>query len=354
MQIKINAPFFAALIVGVLSLSGCLDITTTSRINNDGSMLRTITFSGDSSEVYGGKFPIQLDSSWSKTIEKLKAKDKQYMMTASRLFRDAGEMNNVLKGTFGKTLQFKFELEKSFRWFFTAYRYRETTLPYEQFRSIPITEFLSRDEIRWSTSKLLDKGDSSDVPITRGDSLAFESISPRIKEYEWRNLFEPVFAAFLEGVKSLNNPSFTAATVQPFKDSLYKSSKKALEKGNIDTLRFIFTRVLKTPLVQTAWSASEPGFSEIDRRLEFEHRANSNTYVTTVVMPGLITGSNATRIEGNTATWRDFKEHAHYLGITMEVESRQVNWWAVVIAFILVAVLMILLVASLLRRRGRA
>jgi hypothetical protein len=340
--------------IGLVSLGGCLDVTTTSTVNNDGSIVRTMTFSGDSSEVYGEKFPVVLDSTWSKTVERLmrlKGQDKRFKLTASRSFRNTEEMNDVLKGTFGRTLQYKFELEKSFRWFFTVYRYRETTLPYEQFTSIPMTEFLSRDEIRWTTNRLLDKGDTSDVTVTRGDSLAFESVSPRLKEYEWRNLFEPLFAAFLEGVKSLNNPSLAPATIEPFKDSLYRCSKKALDKGNIDTLRIIFGRVLRNPLVEKAWRASEPGFAEIDRRMEFEHRTNSHTYVTTVVMPGLITGSDAGKIEGNTATWQDYKDHAHYLGVTMHVESRRVNWWAVVLALAAVAALAVLLIASVVRRR---
>lgn len=353
MQTRNASPLLIAGIVGLLSLGGCLDVTTTSTVNSDGSVVRTMTFSGDSSEVYDEKFPVVLDAAWSKSVERLKGQDKRFKLTASRSFRSAEEMNDVLKGTFGKTLQYKFELEKSFQWFFTVYRYRETTLPYEQFTSIPMTEFLSHDEIRWTTNRLLDKGDSSDVAVTRGDSLAYESIAPRLKEYEWRNLFEPLFTAFLEGVRSLNNPSLAPAMLEPFKDSLYRSSKKALDKGNIDTLRIIFARVLRNPLVERAWHASEPGFAEIDRRMEFEHRTSSHTYVTTVVMPGLITGSNAPKIEGNTATWRDFKEHAHTIGVTMQVESRQVNWWAVVVAFVVVAALAALLIASLLRRRGR-
>jgi len=35
------------------------------------------------------------------------------------------------------------------------------------------------------------------------------------------------------------------------------------------------------------------------------------------------------------------------------VESRQVNWWAVIIALVLVVSLMAALIISVLRRRGR-
>ena len=337
--------------LGSLLLSGCLDITSTSKVNTDGSIVRTIAFTGDSTDVYAGKFPVQLDSSWSKNITKSKEKDKLYTLTASRTFRDVEEMNKVLGGKFGWTLQYRFEFEKSFRWFFTVYRYRETNLPFAQYTSIPLTEFLSKAEIDMLVQDEL--GDTTKQLMSRGDSLAMESFIPRLQECEWRNKFEPIFTAFLDGVKMLNNPSLSTAMVGPLKDSLYSKSAKAIDKGKIDSLRIIFKTVLKNPLVDKAWQANTPAIEEVKRRFEFEHETNSHKYFTNVVMPGLITGSNANKIEGNTATWQNFKERVHHMEYTMWVESRQVNWWAVIIAFVLVVTLMTALIISALRRRSR-
>jgi len=343
----------AACVVGFLSLSGCLDITSTSQVNSNGSIVRTIAFTGDSTEVYAGNFPVELDSSWSKTITKSPGKDKNFTLTASRTFRNVEEMNGVLKGTFGKTLQYRFELDKSFRWFFTVYTYRETNIPFDQFTALPMTDFVSSAELDWLTKMML-PGDTTKDLTTRGDSLAFESIVSRIQEGEWRNRFEAVFNAFLDGVRTLNDPLLTPTMVRPLKDSLYKRSAKAIDKNNIDTLRIVFGGVLKNPLVGKAWQANASGFNEIKRRIEFEHTTNSHKYVTHVVMPGIITGSNARKIEGNTATWQDFKDYAHHIEYMMWVESRQVNWWAVIIAFVFIAALMAGLVLSVLRRRNRA
>ena len=352
MRTNTMSPILAACVVGFLSLSGCLDITSTSQVNSNGSIVRTITFTGDSAEVYAGTFPVELDSSWSKSIARSPGKDKNFTLTASRTFQNVEEMNGVLKGTFGKTLQYRFELDKSFRWFFTVYRYRETNIPFDQFTAIPVTEFVSSAELDWLTKMML-PGDTTKELTTRGDSLAFESIMPRIQEAEWRNRFEAVFNAFLDGVRTLNNPSLTPTMVAPLKDSLYKRSAKAIDKSNIDTLLIVFGGVLKNPLVEKAWQANASGFDEIKRRLEFEHSTNSHKYVTRVVMPGIITGSNARKIEGNTATWQDFKDYARHVEYTMWVESRQVNWWGVGIAVVVVASLLTLLVVSMLRRRNR-
>lgn len=353
MRHKSVSPILTACVLGFLSFSGCLDITTTSQVNRDGSIVRTITFTGDSAEVYRGKFPVDIDSTWSRSFARVSGKERHYTLTASKSFRDVAEMNRALRGVFSKTLQYQFELDKSFQWFFTVYQYRETNLPFEQFTSIPMTEFLSKEEIKWATEKILDKEHPEREFTTRGDSLAAESMIPRIEEYGLRNMFEPVFAAFLEGVKMTNNPSLTTGMVESLKDSLYKRSKEPLNHGKIDTLCTIFTRVLRTPLVEKAWTAGTKGLEEFERKLNFEHETNSHKYVTSVVMPGLITGSNATNIEGTTATWRDFKDHAHYFGYTMWVESRQVNWWAVIVAAVVVVSLVAALIVSTLRRRNR-
>ena len=352
MRTNTLSPILAVCIVGFLFLSGCLDITSTSRVNSNGSIVRTITFTGDSAEVYAGNFPVDLDSSWSKSITRSPEKDKIVTLTASRTFQNVEEMNSVLKGTFGKTLQYRFELDKSFRWFFTVYKYRETNIPFDQFTALPMTDFVSSAELDWMTKMML-PGDTTKELTTRGDSLAFDSIMPRIQEAESRNRFEAVYSAFLDGVRTLNNPALTPAIVGPLKDSLYKRSAKAIDKRNIDTLRIVFTNVLRNSLVEKAWQANAAGFNEIKRKIEFEQRTNSHKYVTQVIMPGIIMGTNARKIEGNTATWQDFKDYARHLEYTMWVESREVNWWGVVIAAVVVVALVALLVASMLRKRIR-
>jgi hypothetical protein len=352
MRTKSVSPFLTVCLIGFLSLSGCLDITSTSKVNTDGSIVRTVTFQGDSAEVCEGKFPIVLDSSWTTQITRPSPTSrKDFRLTAMRTFRDVEEMNRVLAGTFGRTLQFRFSLNKSFDWFFTVYRYTETTLPYAQYTSVPITDYLSLQELALITQDTLGDFDKR-FPITRGDSLAMESLIPREQEWEWRNRFEPIFSEFLLGVRNLNNSSLTPGTVESAKELLYKKSEYALDKGKIDSLRMIFKAVLKTPLVDKAWDANTQGIDEVRRRFDFEKDTRSHKYFTNVVMPGLITGSNAKKIEANTASWQDYNEFAHRFEYTMWVESRQVNWWVVVVAFVLVAALIaVLLIAAFRRRR---
>ena len=351
MRTRRSSIAFLLCLSGIVLLSGCLDVTTTSEVHRDGSITRTIVFTGDSAEISRGNFPVVLDSSWSRSITRSTGKDKNFVLTASRVFRNVDAMNDALGGTPGKTLQFRFNLDRSFRWFFTTYRYEEVNLPFEQFTTVPVTEFLSQSEIAWVTGFMTGTIDQKKGLATRGDSLAVEGIYNRLQEYALRNRFEPVFAAFRDGVSALNDTALTVAAVSSFKDSLFRSSRKALDQNNVDTLRFVFRRVLRTSLADKAWQASAQQIAEIKRKMEFESTTNSHTYNSTVVMPGLIIATNASNVEGNTATWKDFKDQSHYLGYTMWVESRHVNWWAVVLASVVVVALLGLLIASLFRKR---
>ncbi len=319
----------------------CLEIVTTSQMNSDGSVDRTITFEDDSASVYRGNFPIPLDSQWQRSIQKLDV--NKFRLTATRHFRDANEMNEALKGIYGKTLQFQFTVERSFRWFVTKYRYTETNLKYVQYDSVPLTDFVTQSEIdKWQQYEIQKKPFA-----TRGDSLSLMSAGPREEEWEERNVFEAVFPAFLGGVQRLQNPSLKASDVVGQKDTLFSRTKDFV-RGNLDTLPFIFARVLKNPAVHSAWKANIQEISEIKRKATLKF---GGSYVTNVVMPGLITGSNAPTIEGNKATWRDYSDYARLVGYTMWVESEQMNTWAVVLTSALVVGLAILLIASSLKRR---
>jgi hypothetical protein len=287
-----------------------------------------------------------MDSGWQRTIQKV-GKDK-FRLTASRLFHDVEEMNNALKGEFGRSLQFQFTLDRTFQWFFTTYRFTEIDPKYVQYDSIPITDFLSPAEISAFAQHEIEKKPYA----TKGDSLAALSAEPRFEEWESRNVFEPIFAAFLDGVRELHSPRLNPSDVSAHKDTLYKSSKESLEMGGVDTLELIFTRILKNPLAHKAWQLRAGTFREIKEKRDLNFV--SGTLVSNVIMPGLITGSNARTIEGNKATWRDYKDYARILGYTMWVESRQVNWWAVILTAVIVVMLAALLTASALKRRRLA
>ena len=350
MQINRTSSVTMVCCLGFLLIGGCLDVNTTNEVKSDGTVVRTITFTGDSSEVYAGNLPVELDSLWTKST--VKTSERKYTLTATRTFQNVDEMNKTVGGRFGKTLQYRIAFDKSFQWFFTVYRYEETNLPFAQFTSIPMTNYLSQEEIEWFKTKILN-GELKKGKMTLEDSLMSERITPSAEEWGLRNRFESFFLAFREGVVALNDPALTTAVVESLKDSLYRHSAKAIDMNKLDTLHTIFRHVLKSPAAEKAWQANAPGFDEIRHKMEFEQSVGSHNYVTSVIMPGLITGSNARKLEANKATWQEYLGLASYFEYTMWVESRQVNWWAVIVALVVVFSLLAGLVFSALRRKSR-
>ncbi|MFH0990674.1 MAG: hypothetical protein V1799_11735 [bacterium] len=332
-------------------LQGCLDINSISQVNSDGSILRTIVITGDSTAIFTGKYPFMIDSTWERTTEFIQEK-KQYKLTVKKLFRTVEDMNAALSGVFSKTLQYRFEFEKSFQWFFTVYRYNEVNIPFIQYRSIPLSDFVTAEEIESYRKYQIDK-----IPFqSKEDSLSLIASAERGEEWESRNRFEAIFKVFLSGVQSLNNPSLVVSSVEQRKEFLYKGSVEEsdnFKEKKLDSLRFIFASLLKSSLVHQVWEAQAKEFTEIKEKLTFEEKTGENSYTTSVVMPGLITKTNAGTIEGNKATWKDFLEYSKIFEYTMWVESRQVNWWAVILTGVIVSALLIGVAVSMIAKRKR-
>ena len=345
MHRRINLFVLSSFAIGMLFVQGCLDIGITTHVNTDGSILRTVVIKGDSSEIYGGKITLPLDSAWKQTIEKTDRKN--VTLTATRLFEGTGEMNDALKGTEAKILGAQVELQRHFQWFFTTFRYSETWPNFNPFRAVPLTDYISQTEIDYWIRHEMTK----EPYASRGDSLAMEDAGKRFEKWDDENLFAEYFNAFLEGVQKLNDPSLTPEYVAGMKDELFKKSEKYFKMKNMDTVATVFGRVLKSRNVKKAIELNMQAFERLGEKRAFLEEVTTNTYLNSVVMPGLITGTNAPTLEGNEASWKDYVKFGYFEDVTMWVESRVINWWAIIVTGVVIVALVVLFLAAILRRR---
>lgn len=331
--------------LGALSVPGCLDIEMTTHVNTDGTILRTVVIKGDSAGIYSNKFPLPLDSTWKRTIEKTDSKN--FTLTATKLFEGPDAMNNSLKGTEGKTLSARVEFRRHFQWFFTTFRYSETWPNFNPFRAVPITDYISPGELDYWIRHEMNKEPFS----TKGDSLAMEDASNRYEKWDDHNIFADYFDAFLLGVRRLNDPSLSPTYVAGLKDKLFEQSAKYFRMKKMDTLTIIFGHILKSRNVKKAIALNMEGFQHLNDRRAFLEEITSNSYLNSVVMPGLITGTNAPTLEGNKASWKDYVKFAYFKDVDMWVESRVINWWAIIVTGIVVLALVAIFLVAILRRR---
>jgi hypothetical protein len=320
-------------IVLPLILSACLEIETTTEIRQDGSLSRTIVFAGDSSELPRFLRVLGIDSSW--TLENKPPEGKKWTVVATRTFPSVDEMARVLAGSRGKTVQITPRLEKKFRWFFTQYRYSETWGRITLIDEVQLSDYLPDKE----TGK------------SRGDSLADKELGDRFMQWDARNSFEGYYKAFLGGVTALGDPALSPALVESKKEELFEATFKRSGFREADVVKFrgTFENVLGTPAVQRAFAANRTGIEAVEQMLQFQDDVDGPVYKVNVLLPGIITSTNATSVEGNRVSWKDYITYCLFGDYGMWVESSVVNWWAIVLSAAVLVFIVVMTVVGLLR-----
>ena len=329
-----------------MSLSGCLEIETTTTVHTDGSIQREVQFSGDSAEVTKGSPFFPTDSTW--TVIRRRSKDTAWTSVSAKVFADGAALQQALNSKGDKGLNVRVEFAKRFLWFTTEFSYRETILCYNQFQAVPISAYISPDDLAGWVHYDLEKAPYPSVE----DSLRIRKASLRAEEWDSRNKFEAFFLIFAEGAARLNDPGLSRGILAGAKESLYVHCAKALTEVQLDTIPVIFQHILKTPLVQKVFDAESGKVKEFAEKIRFEMDLLGTPYKRAqVIMPGVITETNARSIQGNTLTWEEFIGASYAVDYTMWARSRVINWWAVVLTGAVVIVLAGILVIGTFRRR---
>lgn len=333
-------------ITSTLMFPACLEIKTATRVNSDGSLVRTVTFTGDSSSVEREPLPLTIDTTWSVSRETID--ERKFRLTATKAFADVESLNEILVGERGKRVHVTVKLDQTFWWFFTEHRYTETYHAVSVFDLIPYTDYVTPEEL----TSLLDHEAAKDAPLSGQDSVSLSDIENRLEMWYLHTVFESYYQAFLDGVRDLNDPSLTPARVGQKKNDLFRESGKKIEAGDYEHLEPIFERVLKDRSVRKAFASARAGMKTFKENLEFQDRILQDSYEVSVEMPGLITNTNAASIAGTVVRWSDFILRAYVTDYAMWVSSRTVNWWAVIVTGIVLLVGATGLILAALRRRG--
>ena len=352
MKPKRNHVFIILMIAMLMTLTGCREITTTTRIFSDGSCERTVFIEGDSSDVFSGSYPLPLDSSWTFDIKKDTSEKVKYFYSAKKSFKRVSDLNNEYLydsvSTFSK-LDRSIKLKKHFRWFFTILTYREIYRDANPFKQIPVSDYLTADEIN---VLFIDEEDSSELAVNK------KEVEKKFEIWFGISVFEEFYQAFLQGAVQLGDPNLTQEIIISKKDILTKtvlvdtiSFFDIDEEKLIDSLITICEYTFQTPGV---WKLLEEGnytFRELKNKLSTIENVWSEGYTNEVLMPGLLIDTNAETVEGNKVVW-DVEIDKYFLkDFEMWVESRIVNRWAVPVTAVIVVVICAGLVVAVFRRR---
>lgn len=323
----------------MLIFASCREISTTTEVFPDGTLTRTVTVEGDSSGIQDDPYPIPRDSSWTIAYN---AESDPKMYSATKQFHHVSDFNAELANKPDERLHVKIsvQLQKQFRWFNTYFRYQETYHARDPYGLVPITDFLSEEEL--------------ELFYINGDTL---DLGERVQGWYIHSSIEYYFQQLQTVVDSLNLPDLTAELLNSKKALLLEvfDQRESIEEGDpmvdqqvIEFYQFLMMigfmtddqhsqssvktleSLLGTPSVRLMAEQISRIDAEIERKNGFIS-SSDREYTNQVTMPGLILDTNAKELEGSTVTWQFDGNRFLWEDHAMWVESRVVNQWAMIV-----------------------
>ena len=175
-------PRNAVVVSVMLTLSGCVEFTSSTDVHRDGNLTRTVVVTGDSAEVHAGAFSLVLGSGWAFSRDTISG--CRHRLTAVQTFSGASAMNAALNSDERPALRVTAAFESSFSWFTTVFTYSETWHRNNPFDTVPIAQFLSTTDLDLVRKHYSGEG-TFDNP---GDSVALVGIEERFSEWRRRNI----------------------------------------------------------------------------------------------------------------------------------------------------------------------
>ena len=346
-------------LAGFFLVTACRDVITTTIVHRDGSLDRIITVTGDSSEVFDSTLAIPRDSSWEVIRQGRQEQDSsQFIYSIRKSFRNAVALNREFGAESSDTTRpaRRVTLTKRFRWFYTFVTYREVYPQWNQYTFVPMRDYFTGRELQALNNELVD--DAADLILSPQDSLALET---KFNTWLAKNLFEAIYRTLIAVTMDSPGVGVSPEMLQSARDSVWNVVRDSSDAGtdpDADLVTRVTGRVLDKPAaLQEILQAHQEEFETVSEAMDFfgglhevpenlrsigiqprpEYASNDSN---AVEMPGLILDTNAKNVQGNTVGWEIDQGYYFVYDYPMWVESRVVNWWAIVVtALVLVALI---------------
>jgi hypothetical protein len=332
------------IIMLLVIFSACREVTVTTKVNPDGSFTRIIRVTGDSSDVFRTDLPFPVDESWARMPSKDTSDSTKYIMTYTKSFRNNVELNAEIKSDTSqyRNLERNISVTKKFRFFFSYLTFKEVYKSANPFTQLDYRKYLTEEEILWATGLK--------IPYNPADSARKDEADDKFSEFLISSAVGEVESTMQDGIKRLNYPQLNPAYISVYHDSLYKNLDGWNFKDGDDILAlyhkwsgneaFLLLNDLKPPL-----------FEDFTKKMDklgtvFELEG----YTEEVEMPGLITATNSAMLNGNQVRWEFQPMSVMIRDFEMSAESRVINYWAFVLAGVVMLAFMVLLVIKAVRK----
>lgn len=368
-----NILFKMALMLLLILATSCIEhYQIKTKVLKDGSLIRIISVTGDSTSLFEGRIKMPKDSSWQTdlTWEYEHADDttsqKRYTYSATKHFENVDSLNDFLndeKDSSNFTI-IKTKLERKFRWFYTYFNYSELYKKEFPFNYYPVDSFVTDaqlgflydDDYTYSKKhdSLIHIKDLTQMPaLSSGDSLRLEELEIEIihglAEWQARNVMEE----YLELILKIK-PEIQLTSEE--KESLFQNSNITgdflLDNPTHSGGNPFSSIAGRFGLTEDSIEVLLPvQLKQFEDKMEFfEGYFDSHEIRNQIELPGLILNSNADSISNTISYWIYGENRYFAKDYTLYAESRILNQWAFIASGALVVVLLSLLVVGFIRR----
>ncbi len=116
------------------------------------------------------------------------------------------------------------------------------------------------------------------------------------------------------------------------KENIFEYLIDSIKGDNSEDILTGFEKVLHHPDIQVIKSKYLSRFDEFQKKMKFYQSSSDDSYKFNIRMPGLLLGTNSSKIEGSTLNWEVTYYDFYFFDYTMKAESRMVNAWAFIVA----------------------
>lgn len=331
--------FIIALILALLLLSSCREITIKTTIHEDGSFTRVLTIqSDDSASVYTRDLPYPIDVSWSQEYSYDTANsEKPHTLVYSKTYSNSKELNTEISSDTGwrKNLVRNVAIEKHFGFFYSYLSFSETIKAANPFTAIDYHDYLSESDLKLLIGKKLLQ--------TEKDSAQFNKAEEAVEQFLAEAISTEIISELEIGIRKLNLPSLNPDEVIKFKDSI-NCNVEDFDFEKISSFIDYYANWTDNPEVEKLKELSPPLFQEMDKKMDlFMDILMMESYIQVIELPGLLTETNSINPVGNQVSWKIEPASFLFEDFSMTAESRIINYWA----FILTGIVLILLITVL-------
>jgi len=335
---------FKLILVGIASLlifAACdHNVSMETTVQADGSLDKSITIEGDSSNISKNFMGINAASGWHVLVEEKdslqKKDDKKLILTFSKHFNSVEEANNELALPNDTLFRVSSKFDKKFRWFFTYISYSDTYHAINRL-TLPTEDYFTTEDYAF-----IDRLPAEGSPISKADSLYLALLNDKIYEsYGSRALFE-VYYTKLKTILVEQNESIWIDTLSKYRGTLYHALTEEND-GYVNLLEI--EGMPKLPISEELLNKLD---AEIETQIDFFSLAINGKYQHVINMPGAIVNTNADSVAGNSLYWRPATTKFTLKDYTFYGESRKLNLWAVLVS---IGVILVAIILNIYRRK---